>query len=120
MFINLFKEKYNDLYLKLNSINIEIRNVQSFYDIEYKVSKILYYNNLKYKTQKYEDKIILNINLNNDIFDNILLKLNEFNENYYYFNNFNLKDLFKIINLNIKNSEEYLLQISKNLSDIKY
>ena len=45
MFINLFKEKYNDLYLKLNSINIEIRNVQSFYDIEYKVSKILYYNN---------------------------------------------------------------------------
>tara|TARA_B100001248_G_C27396556_1_gene465983 strand:- start:970 stop:1422 length:453 start_codon:yes stop_codon:yes gene_type:complete len=120
MFLNLFKQKYNNLYSKLNSINVEISNVQSFYDIEHKISKILYYNNIKYKTIRCKKKIILNINLNNDIFDNILLKLNEFNENYYHYNNFHLKDLFKIINLTVKNSEEYILQINKDLSNIKY
>ena len=120
MFLNLFKQKYNNLYSKLNSINVEISNLQSFYDIEHKISKILYYNNIKYKTIRCKKKIILNINLNNDIFDNILLKLNEFNENYYHYNNFHLKDLFKIINLTVKNSEEYILQINKDLSNIKY
>jgi hypothetical protein len=120
MFLNLFKEKYNYLNSKLNSINIEITNVQSFYDIEYKITKILYYNNIKYKIKKYEKKIILILNLNNDIFNNIFLKLHEFNENFYDFNNFFLTDVFKIINLNVKNSEEYLLQINKSLNNIKY
>ena len=42
------------------------------------------------------------------------------NENNLIFYKFNLNDLFKILNLNIDNSNEYLLHISKNLSNIKY
>lgn len=110
MFVeNFIKTILNEImYIKnsIKAINIEIKNIKSFYNIEYDISKILYYNNIKYETVKKNNKIILKI------------YLNEFY--YYFYDKFNLNDLYKIIKLDVNDSEEYLLEINKKLSDIKY
>ena len=95
-----------DIKNNIRSINIEIKNIISFYNIEYDISKILYYNNIKYKTIKQDNKIILKI------------YLNEFN--CYFYDNFSLNDLYKIINLDVDDSKEYLSIINKKLNSINW
>lgn len=113
MFVDTFRKSLKtifkdiiDIKNNIKSINIEIKNIISFYNIEYDVSKILYYNNIKYKTFKENNKIILKI------------YSNEFN--YYFYDNFSLNDLYKIINLDVSDSKEYLLSINKKLNNINW
>ena len=101
--INNFKNIY---YNNTNFINIEIKDIISFYNIEYDISKILYYNDIKYKTFKKENKIILKIYLNE--IDN------------YFYDNFSLNDLYEIINLDIDDSKEYLISINNKLNSINW
>jgi hypothetical protein len=90
-------------------INIKITNISSYYENKNDISKILYYNNLKYKTKRYHNKIIL------QIFNNI--KLNKLK---YSYNDFYLTDLYKILNIQVLDSNEYLLQINRKLNNINF
>ena len=94
-------------YKNNKTIDIEIYNVEEFDQLKFDLIKILYYNKISYNLKTFNNKIILTLNLDT-------------NENNLIFYKFNLNDLFKILNLNIDNSNEYLLHISKNLSNIKY
>ena len=98
-------------YLKLlenKSIKLEILNKEYFDEIKFNLIKILYYNKISYNINDYNNKIILKLNINN------------INENNLIYENFDLNDLLKILNLDVKNLNEYLLHINKNLSNIKY
>ena len=100
-------------YLKLlenKSIKLEILNKEYFDEIKFNLIKILYYNKISYNINDYNNKIILTLKFNN----------NNINENNLIYENFDLNDLLKILNLDVKNPNEYLLHINKNLSNIKY
>jgi|TARA_B100001093_G_scaffold77454_1_gene68487 coproporphyrinogen III oxidase-like Fe-S oxidoreductase len=94
-------------YKNNKTISIEIYNVEEFDQLKFDLIKILYYNKISYNLKNFKNKVILTLNLDT-------------NKNNIIFYKFNLDDLFKILNLNIDNSNEYLLHISKNLSNIKY
>ena len=102
-FFNILDSSYKNN----KTISIEIYNVEEFDQLKFDLIKILYYNKISYNLKTFNNKIILTLNLDT-------------NENNLIFYKFNLNDLFKILNLNIDNSNEYLLHISKNLSNIKY
>ena len=104
--INIIYNEIIDIKNNIGPINIEIKDIISFYTIEYDISKILYYNNIKYKTLKKDNKIILKIYLNE--------------LDYYFFDNFSLNDLYKIINLNVDDSKEYLSFINNKLNNINW
>jgi coproporphyrinogen III oxidase-like Fe-S oxidoreductase len=102
-FFNILDSSYKNN----KTIAIEIYNVVEFDKLKFDLIKILYYNKISYNIKSFNNKIILTLNLDT-------------NKNNIIFYKFNLDDLFKILNLNIDNSNEYLLHISKNLSNIKY
>lgn len=103
---NFLDTTYKNL-LNNKSITIEIYNLEDFEKLKFDLIKILYYNKISYNIKSFNNKVILTLNLDT-------------NKNNIIFYKFNLDDLFKILNLNIDNSNEYLLHISKNLSNIKY
>lgn len=101
---------YDNIKDKKKEINIEIKNIKSYYDREDDISKILYYNKLKYKIYRYNNKINLKI-----FFDSI--EENNINYNYY---DFYLTDLLKLINIKVLDSSKYLSQINEKLNDINF
>lgn len=107
---NILDFTFNLKLLENKSIKLEILNKEYFDDIKFNLIKILYYNKISYNINNYNNKIILTLNFNN----------NNINENNLIYENFDLNDLLKILNLNVKNLNEYLLHINKNLSKIKY
>ena len=113
LIINIMLEKFSifnildSSYKNSKTIAIEIYNVEEFDKLKFDLIKILYYNKISYNLKSFNNKVILTLNLDT-------------NKNNIIFYKFNLDDLFKILNLNIDNSNEYLLHISKNLSNIKY
>ena len=107
---NILDFTFNLKKLENKSIKLEILNKEYFDDIKFNLIKILYYNKISYNINNYNNKIILTLNFNN----------NNINENNLIYENFDLNDLLKILNLNVKNLNEYLLHINKNLSKIKY
>lgn len=113
LIINIMLENFSifnildSSYKNNKTIAIEIYNVEEFDQLKFDLIKILYYNKISYNLKSFKNKVILTLNLDT-------------NKNNIIFYKFNLDDLFKILNLNIDNSNEYLLHISKNLSNIKY
>ena len=113
LLINIMLENFSffnildSSYKNNKTISIEIYNVEEFDQLKFDLIKILYYNKISYNLKNFKNKVILTLNLDT-------------NKNNIIFYKFNLDDLFKILNLNIDNSNEYLLHISKNLSNIKY
>lgn len=113
LIINIMLEKFSifnildSSYKNNKTIDIEIYNTKEFDKLKFDLIKILYYNKISYNIKSFNNKVILTLNLDT-------------NKNNIIFYKFNLDDLFKILNLNIDNSNEYLLHISKNLSNIKY
>jgi len=101
---------YDNIKDKKKEINIEIKNIKSYYDREDDISKILYYNKLKYKIYRYNNKVNLKI-----FFDSI--EENNINYNYY---DFYLTDLLKLINIKVLDSSKYLSQINEKLNDINF
>ena len=94
-------------YKNNKTIDIEIYNTKEFDKLKFDLIKILYYNKISYNIKSFNNKVVLTLNLDTD-------------QNNLIFYKFNLDDLFKILNLNIDNLNEYLVHISKNLSNIKY
>lgn len=109
-FIDDYKYKVDESFINNEDfINIEITNISSYYENKNDISKILYYNNLKYKTKRYHNKIIL------QIFNNNKLNRIKYSYNYFY-----LTDLYKILNIQVVDSNEYLLQINRKLNNINF
>ena len=104
----------NNLKKLLNNktINIEILNKEDFNTLKFDLIKILYFNNIVYIIKTFDNKIKLTLDLINQ--DEYLGK------NNLIYEKFNLNDLIDILNLNIKDLDEYLIHINKNLSNIKY
>ena len=104
----------NNLKKILNNktINIEILNKEDFNTLKFDLIKILYFNNIVYIIKTFDNKIKLILDLINQ--DEYLGK------NNLIYEKFDLNDLIDILNLNIKNLDEYLIHINKNLSNIKY
>ena len=104
----------NNLKKLLNNktINIEILNKEDFNSLKFDLIKILYFNNIVYIIKTFDNKIKLTLDLINQ--DEYLGK------NNLIYEKFNLNDLINILNLNIKDLDEYLIHINKNLSNIKY
>ena len=113
LIINIMLEKFSifnildSSYKNNKTIDIEIYNTKDFDKLKFDLIKILYYNKISYNIKSFNNKVVLTLNLDTD-------------QNNIIFYKFNLDDLFKILNLNIDNLNEYLLHISKNLSNIKY
>ena len=111
--INIMLEKFsifnilNSKYKNNKTIDIEIYNTKDFDKLKFDLIKIIYNNKISYNIKSFNNKVVLTLNLDTD-------------QNNIIFYKFNLDDLFKILNLNIDNLNEYLLHISKNLSNIKY
>lgn len=104
----------NNLKKLLNNktINIEILNKEDFNTLKFDLIKILYFNNIVYIIKTFDNKIKLTLDLINH--DEYLGK------NNLIYEKFDLNDLIDLLNLNIKNLDEYLIHINKNLSNIKY
>lgn len=113
LILNIMLEKFSifnildSSYKNNKTIDIEIYNTKDFDKLKFDLIKILYYNKISYNIKSFNNKVVLTLNLDTD-------------QNNIIFYKFNLDDLFKILNLNIDNLNEYLLHISKNLSNIKY
>jgi|TARA_B100000161_G_C33333777_1_gene316979 hypothetical protein len=108
---NFLDTTYKNL-LNNKSITIEILNKEDFNTLKFDLIKILYFNNIVYIIKTFDNKIKLTLDLINQ--DEYLVK------NNLIYEKFNLNNLIDILNLNIKNLDEYLLHINKNLSNIKY
>ena len=101
-----------DSSINNKTITIEIHNIEEFDQLKFDLIKILYFNNIVYIIKTFDNKIKLILDLVNQ--DEYLGK------NNLIYEKFDLNDLFKILNLNIDNLNEYLIHINKNLSNIKY
>lgn len=105
-----FSTIFNQIKPQYNLVKIRINDINSFNELNFKIIKILYYNNIKYDIIKNNEYILINLNTYN--------KRNHIEVNI--FNQFKLNDLYKIINLDILDSDKYLSDINKKLSTFTY